>query len=325
MNRRLALIFLKTSFAFLLLYWVWRSGYIDARALERLLQPSEFVILGLLVFSSLMAAVLRLHFLVRGVWPRLGFFKVFQLSFIGSFFNFCIPGGTGGDVLKSLMLAQAVSASRLQAIAFIFMDRLIGLFTMSLLGVIGISMRPDLLGKPLVLTIFVTLGSVLLFCLSLYKILQGRVRIGWLQSRVKRLRNSFALLRTINQRVSTRSTFIALGFSFGSQVLIILTLFLSARLFQLDQFTFWTYLSVAPAGMVIASLPITPAGIGVAQIAFVSLFKIFTGQTTEAGATVVTIYQIVLFLVSLLGMYFYIASDFRILKRKSGRNLDVES
>lgn len=324
MNRRPILIVLKTLVALGLLYWVWYSGYIDSQALERLLQPLEFTLLALLVVASLSAGVFRLHYLIQGVWPRLGFYKTFQLSFIGSFFNYCIPGGTGGDLIKSLMLAQAVSAPRLQAIAVIFMDRLIGLFTMSFLGLIGICLRPDLLRQPLVFSIFVVLGCILLFCLFLYKLVQGEVRLAWLRKSHERFRKSFAFVRHLNHRVSRRDTFAAIGLSFLSQTLIIVTLFTAAQLFQLDSFSFWTYLSVAPAGMVIASLPITPAGIGVAQVAFVTLFKIFTGKATEAGATVVTIYQIVLFLVSLIGMYFYIASDFRILNRKSGESSNAK-
>ncbi|MNU01394.1 hypothetical protein D3C72_2447830 [compost metagenome] len=54
------------------------------------------------------------------------------------------------------------------------------------------------------------------------------------------------------------------------------------------------------------AIPISPAGVGVGQAAFYFLFNVYTGTETELGPTVITAYQVGMFVLSLWGAFFYL-------------------
>lgn len=66
-----------------------------------------------------------------------------------------------------------------------------------------------------------------------------------------------------------------------------------------------TYFFAVPLGFIIMAIPIAPAGIGVGQIAFLVLFKMFTGTETTLGQTVITAFQIGLLAWGIVGAIFY--------------------
>ena len=71
---------------------------------------------------------------VQGIhlsWPR-----VFMLLMIGIFFNFFVPGGTGGDVVKVFYLLKETPGRRAPALLSVLVDRIIGLF--SLIALAGV-------------------------------------------------------------------------------------------------------------------------------------------------------------------------------------------
>ncbi len=55
------------------------------------------------------------------------------------------------------------------------------------------------------------------------------------------------------------------------------------------------------------ALRVSPAGIGVGQAAFFTLFRMVPGATPELGSNACTVYQSVMVLVFLTGFYPYLA------------------
>jgi len=68
-----------------------------------------------------------------------------------------------------------------------------------------------------------------------------------------------------------------------------------------------SYFFIVPLGMITMSIPITPAGIGVGQAAFLKLFEWSLGTKTTIGADAVTIWQVLAIAISLVGSYFYVS------------------
>jgi uncharacterized protein (TIRG00374 family) len=75
-------------------------------------------------------AGVRWQLLLRVQGIVLSWTRVMVLVLIGVFFNFIIPGGTGGDVVKVFYLLKETPGRRAQALLSVLVDRLIGLFAL---------------------------------------------------------------------------------------------------------------------------------------------------------------------------------------------------
>lgn len=96
------------------------------------LRHSAWVLLGLLALPLFGAAVeaVRLKLLAQAHAIPLSIGRGYRLVAVGTLFNFAIPGGTGGDVMKLYYLASANRRQVVEAATIIFVDRLVALFSM---------------------------------------------------------------------------------------------------------------------------------------------------------------------------------------------------
>jgi len=60
-----------------------------------------------------------------------------RLGFIGYLFNYVAPGAVGGDLIKASMIAKEQKERRLVAVATVFLDRVVGLVGLLILGAIA--------------------------------------------------------------------------------------------------------------------------------------------------------------------------------------------
>jgi glycosyltransferase 2 family protein len=81
----------------------------------------------------------RWQLLLRVQGIHLGWFRVFSLLLIGVFFNFFIPGGTGGDVVKIFYLLKETPGKRTVALLSVLVDRLIGLIALTVFAAVLIA------------------------------------------------------------------------------------------------------------------------------------------------------------------------------------------
>ncbi len=72
----------------------------------------------------------RLGYLFSAQGMRLSFVQGYRVVAIGALFNFCIPGGTGGDVMKLYYLAAVNRGRRIEVATVLFVDRAVALFCM---------------------------------------------------------------------------------------------------------------------------------------------------------------------------------------------------
>jgi glycosyltransferase 2 family protein len=75
----------------------------------------------------------RLKMLMGGHDVDLPFWSSYRIVMIGTFFNVCIPGGTGGDVMKLYYLAQANRGRGVEVAMVLLVDRVVALFSMLIL------------------------------------------------------------------------------------------------------------------------------------------------------------------------------------------------
>ncbi len=86
-------------------------------------------------------ATIRWQLLLRVQGIHIGWGRVLRLLMIGVFFNFFIPGGTGGDVVKTFYLIKESPGKIPQALLSVLVDRIIGLFSLIVLAGIFIGLR----------------------------------------------------------------------------------------------------------------------------------------------------------------------------------------
>ena len=75
-----------------------------------------------------------------------------------------------------------------------------------------------------------------------------------------------------------------------------------------DLVSLTSYLTVIPVGLLMLSLPIAPAGIGVGQVAFYNLFLWFGARSGNIGAAIITVYQVISVSLSMCFVFVYLGN-----------------
>ena len=89
---------------------------------------------ALLVFPlTFVLTSYRWHELLKVLDIDLSFGRAFVLNMVGCFWNTCIPGSTGGDVLKALYVSKQ-TPHRTRAVMSVLVDRAVGLLALIILG-----------------------------------------------------------------------------------------------------------------------------------------------------------------------------------------------
>src|SRR5690606_37539382 len=69
---------------------------------------------------------------------------VFSLTLIGNFFNFALPGGVGGDLVKGYYLIRDHQRDRMKSAASILLDRVLGFYVLFLLAFVALWVSPEM-------------------------------------------------------------------------------------------------------------------------------------------------------------------------------------
>src|SRR6266487_4611129 len=112
-----------------LLYWVYHDPNRRAQMAEALRHARySWVVIGILAYVIVeIAAAFRWHVLLKVQGIHLSFWRLSGLFLIGMFYNQFLPGGTGGDIIKSYYLLKETPDKKAGALLAVVFDRLIGL------------------------------------------------------------------------------------------------------------------------------------------------------------------------------------------------------
>src|SRR5437868_1630192 len=128
---------LKITFSVGLIYWLVQSGKLNFKALAKLLSP-EYLIPGLLLVGANMYLTSeRWRILLQTQSHHLKSWSTFKLTMIGIFFNFAVPGGVGGDIVKAFYFTKDHPESKMAAATSVLMDRVLGLYAMILMALMA--------------------------------------------------------------------------------------------------------------------------------------------------------------------------------------------
>src|SRR5438552_1816032 len=132
-----------------MLIWVFHDPNQRAKMVEALRTADyRWVGAGILSYGLVeVFAAFRWQILLRVQKIRLSFPRVAGLFLIGMFYNQFLPGGTGGDIIKSYLLLKETSDKKAGALLAVVFDRLIGLVALVAITVILVSLRFDILSQ----------------------------------------------------------------------------------------------------------------------------------------------------------------------------------
>jgi len=133
------------------LYWVYHDPEKRAQMVEALRNAQyHWVVIGILAYVLVeIAAAFRWHVLLKVQGIHLSLPRLSGLFLIGMFYNQFLPGGTGGDIIKSYFLLKETADKKAGALLAVVFDRFIGL--VALVAITGglISLRFDFLSQTL--------------------------------------------------------------------------------------------------------------------------------------------------------------------------------
>jgi glycosyltransferase 2 family protein len=124
---------------------------------------TDYLIYGLLILSiAFPISAMRWGWLMKARGLEATAIKRFRLVMVGAFFNFCMPGTTGGDVAKAYYVAKR-SDRRADAIMSVIFDRMTGLMGLVFLaGVAGLFMLHDEVARTITFYIWLLIAGVFL-------------------------------------------------------------------------------------------------------------------------------------------------------------------
>ena len=263
--------------------------------------PQSLALAILLYLVAGMISFQRWHVLLRAIHVDARFWRVQKLAFIGLFFSNVIPGMTGGDLVKAIMVARDHPEQRPAAVLSVIIDRIIGLLGLALVAAGALLFQTGhqfegMAHKLYWILLLIVAGSVVMLSKRLRKLLF-----------LDRLMNALPFAETLRRldraallyRAARWQLAYAIVVSLLVHGMILTAIGILGRAIGIT-IPFLDFYTLAPLALIAASLPISPGGIGVGETAFMILFAM-SGVPGPAAFALSFSYRAVQFVVSLIG------------------------
>jgi glycosyltransferase 2 family protein len=253
------------------LYWVYHDPDRRAQMAEAIRHAQyRWVALGILAYVVVeAAAAFRWHVLLKVQGIRLSFLRLSGLFLIGMFYNQFLPGGTGGDIMKSYYLLKETPDKKAGALLAVVFDRFIGLVALVAITGTLIGLRYDFLAqtsetRQLLWFLLFLLGSSILFLFSTF-IISGFNLFHSLPEKFPGREKLIEIAAAYHLYAHHwRATFVAFGASIVAHLATFAT-FLCAAYALGAVVPMVNFFAIMPVERTISALPISFAGIGLRE------------------------------------------------------------
>jgi uncharacterized protein (TIRG00374 family) len=303
----------KFLIAAVIIVWMVKTGRFELSSLKSLLTLKWISLCLILALANIAINNYRWLLLLKSQSCDASHASTLNLTFIGLFFNFAMPGGVGGDFAKIYYLIKDYPQARMVAATSVVMDRFIGFFGMVLVSFIALLLHwPQLKASPQFLGLFALIGGlflafVLFFGIAFSRRFQESRRIRKFLQRLPygdKFLQFYYVVHSYGRDVKT--VLISMLLSFFSLSSAVALCYIAAIGLGYSQIPLSAFIFCVPVGIVAMAIPIAPAGIGVGQAAFYALFVLYLGFETQAGAAIVTAYQAGILAWGLVGALVYL-------------------
>jgi uncharacterized protein (TIRG00374 family) len=305
----------KFGVAAALLVWLSRRGDLNLSRLAGAVAHWPYLLAILVVFYfEMVVTAWRWNLLLGAQGIVVSFQKAFSLTMIGSLFNMVIPGAVGGDVVKGYYITRRIEGKRPEAVATILMDRVLGLLGLLLLAAVAAmwNIKAARGSRALELLWLFAISSAAAGLLTLVL----AVATGGSLPFLERWRSNLWVAHLLKAaetlgayRRNPRVLVVALSASVFNQVLSCLAFWLAVQTIDGAAISRGYFFLLVPLGLMTTVLPVSPAGVGVGQAAFFTLFQVLPSRNGALAANAFTVFQVLLILVYLSGFYFYLTYE----------------
>jgi len=269
--KKILITFFQLIVTIAVLYWVYHDPEKRAQMVQALRHAQyHWVAIGILAYIVVeIAAAFRWHVLLKVQRIHLSLPRLSGLFLIGMFYNQFLPGGTGGDIIKSYFLVKETPDKRAGALLAVVFDRFIGLVALVTITGALISLRFDFLSQTpetrrLLWVLLALLGASILALLSTFVItgfklfhllpkkFPGREKLIEIAAAyhlyARHWRATFvAFAASVVAHLATFATFLCAAYALGARVPLV------------------NFFAIMPVERTISALPISFAGIGLRE------------------------------------------------------------
>jgi uncharacterized protein (TIRG00374 family) len=269
--KKILVTLFQLSVTIAVLYWVYHDPNRRAQMAEAIRGAQyHWVVLGILAYMVVeVAAALRWHVLLKVQGIHLSFLRLSGLFLIGMFYNQFLPGGTGGDIMKSYYLLKETPDKKAGALLAVVFDRFIGLVALVAITGTLIGLRYDFLSqttetRQLLWFLLFLLGSSILFLFSTF-IISGFNLFHSLPEKFPGREKLIEIAAAYHLYAHHwRATLVAFGASIVAHLATFAT-FLCAAYALGAAVPLVDFFAIMPVERTISALPISFAGIGVRE------------------------------------------------------------
>ena len=276
-------------------------------------EPTGVALAMGLFFVALLFGVTRWWRLLRLVGCDTTWWNAMRLTYLGLFFNLVMPGLTGGDVAKAVLVVREHPERRARALMSVIVDRLIGLGTLALLALTVILISGDTFAElrtPMLVCFALGVGGALAY---FSKGLRRLVRLDELLAKLP-LGDKLRMLDEAAQHYLAHPVelFFAVLLSLGNHTGAIIAVWALGRSFGVTagDVSVLDYFAVVPVANIVSSIPISPSGWGVGEAIYIYLFEL-VGASASLGVAVSVSFRLCQLLLGLLGGLFLLAPGAR--------------
>lgn len=249
---------------------------LDLRDMARFLGRADLRLVGLTLGAVLLDRCLmatRWIYLLEALDIRAPRGNVVKIFFLSTFFGSFLPTGIGGEAVRAVSFSRLTSKG-VESVASVAMDRLLGMLSMLLIGLVAFILSYRIYRHPALLATVLGLSvgalAVLAFLLSpaLHRrALEhlGDFERGWRN----KLRRGVEAMGRFRSRPGV--LVLVLLMSVGVQVLRVFQAFLLSEAMDLGTPLVYFFCFV-PLILIITMLPISISGLGTTNLAYVALF-----------------------------------------------------
>ena len=284
--------FIKFIFLLSIFYYLYNNNYFDFSLLNSLINniPLNITLIFLTTLTVIIGGY-RWYLILNSFNVNITLKKTLKIHYIAFFFNNVLFGSIGGDVLKIHYVIKHSKNNKLRNNITILIDRIFGLMGLFFLGIISSLIVLIEIGeyKLFHYSILFLIFSIFIFLIIIQLIKKKNYYLKIKVFLLKTYKNFFVafILSIILFFIVHYSTFIISRFIFNFDI-------------SLLQIFFSNFIST-----IVSALPLTPGGIGLAEISFAFTNKYFFNILLNNLANVIIYLRIVDFIVSLPSLYFY--------------------
>jgi uncharacterized protein (TIRG00374 family) len=303
----------KIAFVFGLLFLLVKKGFISVDQTHRALMQWDIMLPAFLaIVLATFLGVIRWQWLLRAHDIHLPFFRTFQLTFVGNFFNIALPGAVSGDFVKALYVGKE-SGMKAKAFGSIVFDRVAGLSALVVLSATAFlieytSMKDSAFLKTIQVTITIAATAVIFFYAYLFLVREKHDPLLIFFRHLAKRTPKLALFSTVyeslrhyhNHRITVLKV---LAISLMVHLLVGWVFLQFALALGVSGIPLIALYVIVPLGLLVTSIPVMPAGVGTGHAAFLYLFSLLGSQR---GADVFSLYALSQITVGAFGGLIYL-------------------